>query len=95
MSHIIWSDMALADLQRHFHFLAQHDKTLAARAVKAIRDAVRHLNANPHIGHRVLGPGAPRFMWPVKFGKSGYMIQYQLEENDLIVLKVKHQRERR
>ncbi|WP_373988173.1 type II toxin-antitoxin system RelE/ParE family toxin [Duganella sp. BuS-21] len=95
MSHIIWSDMALADLQRHFHFLAQHDKTLAARAVRAIRDAVRHLSANPRIGHQLLGPRPPRFMWPIKFGKSAYVIHYQLEEDDVIVLKVNHQRERR
>lgn len=93
MPHVTWSDVAHADLRRHFHYLAQHDPRLAARAMKVLRDAAKDLAEHPHLGHIVEHTNSMLRVWPVSFGSSGYLLQYALVVNGILVTAIRHQRE--
>ncbi|MFN5745438.1 MAG: type II toxin-antitoxin system RelE/ParE family toxin [Methylococcaceae bacterium] len=43
MPRLIWSPLALADVQRLYRFLVEKNKGAAQRAVKAIRESVKIL----------------------------------------------------
>lgn len=93
MPHVTWSDVAQADLRRHFHYLAQLDPGLAARAMKTVRDAARDLAGHPHLGHIVGGTNSKLRVWPVSFGNSGYLLQYSLITDGVLVTAIRRLRE--
>ena len=53
MAQVVYSDNALANLERAFEFLTQGDPAAAVRAAAAIREAVETLSRHPLIGRAV------------------------------------------
>ncbi|MCA3175319.1 MAG: type II toxin-antitoxin system RelE/ParE family toxin, partial [Burkholderiales bacterium] len=53
MSHLIWAQSALIDIQRLHRFLASRNMDAAKRAVKAIRNGVKVLGQQPGLGRVV------------------------------------------
>ena len=92
MAQVVYSDNALANLERAFEFLAQDDPAAAVRAAAAIREAVDMLSRHPLIG-RMVEQGLRELV--ISFGKTGYVALYRFlpQRGEIRVLAFRHQRE--
>ena len=91
MPHLIWTPNALLDMQRLYRFLAEKNLDAAKRAVKAIRAGVKVLRNQPNIGRAARLPNYRE--WPIDFGGSGYMVLYNYNDSDVLIVAVRHQKE--
>ncbi len=93
MPHLIWSRVALRDVQRIFRFLANKDPHVAMRAITAIRRGVLPLADYPNMGRPAgkFGPGIRR--WVVQFGNEGYVILYKVDATAVTLISLRHQKE--
>ena len=85
------SVQATADRQRLAAFLAEHDPRAALRAVDAITTGIARLADMPRIGQRV---GGARELY-IRFGDSGYVVQYRIDADAVLVARIFHMREAR
>ena len=94
MAQVIYTDEALADLERLFEFIADSDPAAAVEAVQAIREAIEILDRHPLVG-RPVEYGLRELV--ISYGKRGYMALYDFIEADdaVLVLALRHQREAR
>lgn len=92
MAQVVYTQNALANLERAFAYLAEHDPAAAADAAVAIRKAAEILSDHPLIGRRVEGEIRELV---ISYGKTGYIALYRfLPEQGLIrILALRHQRE--
>lgn len=92
VAEIVYSEIALAHIERAFEFVAERDPGTAAAAVEAIRSAVTALAAHPLIGRRVEGEIRELV---ISFGRTGYVALYRfVPTHDIVsVLALRHQRE--
>lgn len=92
MAQVVYTRNALANLERAFAFLAEHDPGAATDAAAAIRDAVRLLADHPLIGRRVEGEIRELV---ISYGKTGYIALYRFlpEQQQIRILAIRHQRE--
>lgn len=92
MAQVVYSDNALANLERAFERLAQDDPAAAVRAAAAIREAVGTLSRHPLIG-RAVEQGLRELV--ISFGKTGYVALYRFlpQRGEVRVLAFRHQRE--
>ncbi|HEX7339753.1 MAG TPA: type II toxin-antitoxin system RelE/ParE family toxin [Rhodanobacteraceae bacterium] len=93
MPQLIWTPSALADVKRLHGFLVDKDAEAARRAVRAIRESVNILSRHPHVGKPVEGMDPEFREWLIDFGSSGYVALYRLDDADVSILAVRHQRE--
>ena len=92
MAQVVYSDNALANLERAFEFLTQGDPAAAVRAAAAIREAVDTLSRHPLIG-RAVEQGLRELV--LSFGKTGYIALYRFrpQRDEIRILALRHQRE--
>lgn len=93
MPRLIWSAPALRDVARLHRFLAAKDPGAARRAIKAIRDGVKMLERHPSAGRPLADLPAVFREWPVEFGAGTYVVQYRIEDDEVVLLAVRHSRE--
>ena len=92
VARVVYSQNALATLERAFDFLAEHDPRAATAAAAAIRHAVETLASHPLIGRRIHGEIRELV---ISYGKTGYIALYRFlpEQNQVRILALRHQRE--
>ena len=92
MAQVVYSENALANLERAFDFLAEHDPQAAAGAASAICEAVDTLSNHPLIGRTVAGELRELV---ISYGKTGYMALYHFlpVQDQVRILAIRHQRE--
>lgn len=92
MATILYGARALADLDRVFDFLAEHDLDMAREAATAIVRAVTILEYHPYIGRPVRGRLRELV---ISFGRTGYVALYRVSpgRDRIEILAVRHQRE--
>lgn len=92
MAQVVYTRNALANLERAFAFLTEHDPRAATRASAAIRDAIGALSRHPLIGRRIEGEIRELV---ISFGKTGYIALYRFlpEQQQIRILAIRHQRE--
>ncbi len=92
MAKLIYSEQALADLERLTDFLAENDPLAAAETVGLIKEAVTILNRHPMIGRPVESELRELV---ISRGQTGYVVLYSFEEDEDVVLMLaaRHQRE--
>ena len=93
MSRLIWSPLALLDVQRLYRFLAPKNLDAAKRAVKAIRQGVNVLGQQPGIGRPIEDMPEEFREWIIDFGESGYVARYRIDVTAVTILAVRHQKE--
>ena len=93
MSRLIWSPLALLDVQRLYRFLAPKNLDTAQRAVKAIRQGVTVLSQQPGVGCPIEDLPDEFREWIIDFGDSGYVVRYRLDTTAVTILVVRHQKE--
>ena len=91
MAQVVYAQNALANLERAFNFLAEHDQHAAVASAAAIREAVEILSNHPLIGRRVEGNVRELV---ISYGKTGYIALYRfLPQRNLIrILAIRDQR---
>lgn len=92
MARVVYAANALANLERAFDFLTQHDPDARAAAAEAVRTAVEALEHHPMIGRRVV---ADLRELVISFGRTGYVALYRFvpARDEIRILAVRHQRE--
>ena len=93
MSRLVWSQAALHDLVRLHKFLNAKSPTAAQRAIRAIRGGVKNLRTHPEMG-RLVEDMLPQFReWMIEFGQSAYVVLYHVDNDQVVILAVRHGRE--
>jgi plasmid stabilization system protein ParE len=93
MPRLIWASAALLDVQRLYRFLLPKNPDAAKRAVRAIRQGVRVLEQQPGVGRPIDDMPEEFREWIIDFGGSGYLARYRIDQDVVIILAVRHQRE--
>jgi len=93
MPRLIWSRLALLDVQRLYRFLADKNIDAAKRAIKTVRQGVKVLGHQPGIGRPVDDMPEEFREWLIDFGDSGYVARYRFNGETVIILAVRHQKE--
>lgn len=85
---------AVGDIDRLFEFLSDKDLLAAQKAMLAIDDMIDGLADQPRMGVRI--PDHEEFRQiPIRFGKYGYVMQYRIQEDALIIVRIWAGREQR
>ena len=87
---IEYSARALADLDRLFDFIAEHDPFAASRAAERIVEAILLLANHPYIGRPLRGDLRELV---ISHGRTGYAAVYRVRANAVTILAIRHQRE--
>jgi plasmid stabilization system protein ParE len=92
VAQVIYSEAALADLERIAEFLLAHDVTAARARFGDIRSAVEVLSRHPLIGRRAEGELRELV---ISRGRAGYIALYRFDAVfDLVrILHIRHQNE--
>lgn len=92
MARLIYSERALADLERLVDFLADADPGAAEATVDLIDEAVTTLARHPMIG-RPVEHGLRELV--ISRGRTGYVALYSFDahHDDVLLLAIRHQRE--
>lgn len=92
MAKLIYSERALADLERLTDFLVADDPLAAAETVDLIEEAVALLKRHPLLGRPVEHEMRELV---ISRGRTGYVALYGLEEEHdiVLILAIRHQRE--
>ena len=91
MPRLIWSRLALLDVQRLYRFLAVTNIDAAKRAIKTVRQGVKVLGHQPGIGRPVDDMQEEFREWLIDFGDSGYVARYRFNGETVTILAVRHQ----
>jgi len=92
LARLIYSERALADLERLTEFLAENEPDAALETVDLVSEAVQVLENHPLIG-RPAEDGLRELV--ISRGRSGYLSLYSHEEQAdvVLILAIRHQRE--
>jgi plasmid stabilization system protein ParE len=90
---VIWLPQAVEDVQNAVRFLASKDEDAAKAAAEAILKQAEILEKFPDAGRPAQDLEPEQRELIVPFGSSGYILLYEIEEENVRVLAVRHQRE--
>lgn len=93
MSHLKWSDNAIRNIQKAYRFLAKHDLDAAKSMAKAIKEQAWILVEFPNAGRPTDNLDPEHRELVIRFGVSGYVLIYEVFDEYVLVLAVKHQKE--
>lgn len=85
---LIWTNTAIADLQRLRTFIEQHNPHAARRAAQTIKQAAIRLLDHSELGKLLDGREDRELFIP--FGQRGYVLRYRLDGNTIVILKLWH-----
>lgn len=89
---IVFSEEALADLERILDFNKDRDPATAPRHLDVIREAILILDGHPRIGRAV---GGRMRELVISHGNTGYIALYEYREvtGTVLIAAIRHQRE--
>ena len=92
MARIIFSQIALADLEKLTDFLIEADPLAAADTVDLIDEAIAVLKRHPLIGRQADSELRELI---ISRGKTGYvaLYSYEVDQDAILILAIRHQRE--
>ena len=93
MPRVIYTPTALRDLQRLREFLRSKNPVAAKRAAQAIIHGADALGSQPHIGRPINDLPEEFRDWLIDFGDSGYIARYRIDQDKVVILTIRHQKE--
>lgn len=90
---LIYSPLAIRDIERLYGFLKSKSPDAARRAVLAIRQSLTMLGEQPEAGRRPEGAGEGLREWLIPFGQAGYVALYRVLPDKVIILTLRHMSE--
>jgi plasmid stabilization system protein ParE len=94
MTVVVWTVAAKADLTRHYDALVVDAPEAAVKAVRSIVKAGDSLQQSPQRG-TIIQQSAGLRKLPIRFGKVGFVMHYVILDEDVLILRIYHGRERR
>jgi len=96
---LVFTRLAFQDLVRLRQFITQHDPQAAARTAIRIKTVAQLLTGQPLVGRPARTPTGEfrndvREL-PMTFGAGGYILRYQVLQDQIRVLRIWHTREQR
>ncbi len=91
---LVWLPEARDDIQRLFDFLLERDPAAAERAVRTIQLGSMSLLEYPRVGRSLDDETGRRELF-VPFGAGAYVIRYVVLDEQIVVIRVWHSREKR
>lgn len=93
MPPIIYTQPSQEDLKRFYEFLVKKDKSVALRAIRTIRAAIKEIKKMPE-AYRPVEELQHHRELVIEFGASGYVARYRYEKGGKIyIVRIKHQLE--
>lgn len=89
-----WLPETWDDIERLFRFLEDKNPAAAKRAVDLIIKGADNLLDTPELGARMNDNSHRRELY-LPFGAGAYVLRYRLDDDDIIIIRVWHSRERR
>ncbi|MGC1508946.1 type II toxin-antitoxin system RelE/ParE family toxin [Ketobacter sp.] len=83
-----FTPVALRDLKRLRQFIAIHDPQAARRYSERLKQSLKHLTKHPDMGKPIEEPLGVR-----ELVAGDYVARYLVKETDVIVLKIRHEKE--
>ena len=93
MSQVIFSPAAIRDLERLREFLRPKNPAAAERAAKAIIQGLQALGELSRIGRPIDDLPEEFRDWLIDYGDSGYVARYHIDNDTVVVLAIRHQKE--
>ena len=93
MPQVRYAPGALRGLQRLHELLKPRNPAAARRAGETIREAVQVLGHHPGLGRPIEDMPDEYREWVIKFGDSGYLARYRMDDDIVTILAVRHQKE--
>lgn len=93
MPQLKWTPQALADVERLYDFLAEKNPDAARRAVATIRQGVRILAKQGRLGRPIEDIPLEFREWIIDFGQSAYLVLYHFNDDEIVLLAIRHARE--
>ncbi|WP_411359795.1 type II toxin-antitoxin system RelE/ParE family toxin [Pseudidiomarina salilacus] len=90
---LVYTDEAIADLQRVRAFIAEHDPQAAKRIAASLIERLKLLQHFPELGIAVPHAPDPRTVRDMMFGR--YCVRYSIHVEVVIVLRIWHTLEQR
>ncbi len=92
MARLVYSDLALLDLERLADSLLETDPLAAAETVELIEEALNILKRHPLMGRSIESDLRELV---ISHGKTGYVALYGFEadQDAVLILAIRHQRE--
>jgi addiction module RelE/StbE family toxin len=84
---IVWSDLAVEDLEAAVEFIAKYSEAYAANLAQLAVDAAESLARFPNRGHRVPDPKLSRFRELII---GSYRLIYHVESKRVLIVAVLH-----
>jgi toxin ParE1/3/4 len=91
---VVWSDAALADLERFAEFLHRQHPSLADKVAAEIISKVQVLTTPPRLGRPIAGRQEYRQI-ALQVLRATHVFQYRIDGERLVMLRVYHGRESR
>ncbi len=88
-----WTENAYLGLRRAYDFLAEKSEDAAVAAIRTIREKALLLERFPNAGRPAPDLEPEQRELVVPFGASGYMLIYEVQEDLVLILALKHQKE--
>lgn len=92
MINIHWTSKSASDMVRLYEFLAPVNKNAAAKVIQSISKAPDVLVSHPRLGEKIEG-FEPREVRRILVGD--YEIRYEVQDENIYILRVWHTREYR
>lgn len=85
---LIFDDLALADLEGIYNWIAKDNPTAAKAVVERVFESVEHLATFPHMGHAGRDEGTQEWVVP----RLPYIVIYEIhsDRDEVIVVGVVH-----
>jgi len=93
MTQLIYTQEAIADLQRLREFIAEKNPSSAQRIARELIHRIRQLQQMPMMGKPVASAPDPEVIREMVFGK--YTVRYASHSNTIAILKTWHHYENR
>lgn len=88
MVQLIWSELAVGELQEIFEYISKDSRIYAVRQVKKIRESTKRLKSSKYIGKVVVEIGIPTIREIIE---GNYRIIYKvLNDNEVVILTIHH-----
>ena len=75
------------DLRLQIDWLTDRSPRSARKAVRAIFDAIGRLKSHPLSGRAIAGGERET---QVRFGRSGFVVRYEVRQNEIVIIRVFH-----
>ena len=94
MSYLVkWTENVSRGLEQAYLFLAEKSEEAAVAAIKTIREKALLLEQFPNAGKPADDLDPEHRELVIHFGASGYILLYEVYEDYILILAVRHQKE--